>query len=420
MPPSISPKICPLLKFTQNWGSPALNFALIIVSPNAALQTNPKLADETHSLRRRRLQVMYVNKAIKISRKEFKVMYELMAPRKTVLRRAYSKKGTKRSRQTQEPLVVGEGSIAGAEGEITTSEPPKKKGRGPRIIRRSTEILEDRPIIWPISDRAFTCKSRPQEITAAITRLVLNHMPGPLRSFHAFDNTTKNNIEFIFLKKFRYREDEDPLHCRNVLYAIAAKRYTEELHEARDSCLKKFGNNKQAWKTCIPHWCLDHNNWHGLCDIFATEEWQGLSKTNKVNRTKTGPKISHHGGSASAHQHLEKLTELNNGKQPPMRALFIHLHCAKENGKSPIVAQMEAAAAAAAVTAAAAAVESGPADLNEANGVIDPSTTEANTQLEALDIASLHFTNEQTQSVYASGNLYIYLLKCHTLVHYFK
>lgn len=103
-----------------------------------------------------------------------------------------------------------------------------------------------------------------------------------------------------------------------------------------------------------------------------------------------------------------------------MRALFIHLHCAKENGKSPIVAQMEAAAAAAAVTAAAAAVESGPADLNEANGVIDPSTTEANTQLEALDIASLHFTNEQTQSVYVSGNLYIYLLKCHTLVHYFK
>ncbi|KAF3320851.1 hypothetical protein FCM35_KLT14985 [Carex littledalei] len=227
-----------------------------------------------------------------------------MAPRKTVLRRAYSKKGTKRSRQTQEPLVVGEGSIAAAEGELTTSEPPKKKGRGPGIIRRSTEILEDRPIIWPISDRAFTCKTRPQEITVAITR---------------------------------YSEDEDPLHCRSVLYAIAAKRYTEELYEARDSCFKKFGNNKQAWKTCIPHWCLDHNNWHGLCDIFATEEWQGLSKTNKVNRTKTGPKISHHGGSASAHQHLEKLTELNNGKQPPMRALFIHLHCAKENGKSPIV-----------------------------------------------------------------------------------
>lgn len=99
----------------------------------------------------------------------FFIIYQ-MAPRKTVLRRAYSKKGTKRSRQAHEPLVVGEGSAAGAEGEITTSEPPKKKGRGPGIIRRSTEIVEDRPIIWPISDRAFTCKSRPQEITAAITR----------------------------------------------------------------------------------------------------------------------------------------------------------------------------------------------------------------------------------------------------------
>ncbi|KAF3336028.1 hypothetical protein FCM35_KLT20535 [Carex littledalei] len=330
-----------------------------------------------------------------------------MAPGKTGLTRAYSKKRTKRRRQTQEPLVVGEGSIAGAEGEITTSQPPKKKGRGPGIIRKSTEILEDRPIIWPISDRAFTCKTDPQQITAAITRAAV----------HKLGVIVVELKEILIEKKFTYREDEDPLHCQRVLYAIAAKRYSEELHEARDSCFQKFGNNIQAWKKCIPHWCLDHLHWHSLCDIFATEAWQGVSITNKVNRLKSGRKIAHHGGSASAHQHYEKLTALNNGKKPPMRALYIHLHCAKEDGKSPIVAQMEAAAAAAAaaaaVTAAAAAVESRPVYPNEANGVIDPSTDEANTQLESLDINSLQFTNDQTQAVYVSDNMYIYSLKCH-------
>lgn len=67
-----------------------------------------------------------------------------MAPRKTGLRRATFKKKTKRNRTTQEAHEVGEGSIVGAtEGEITTTEPPKKKGRGPGVLQKSTEILED-------------------------------------------------------------------------------------------------------------------------------------------------------------------------------------------------------------------------------------------------------------------------------------
>jgi hypothetical protein len=91
-----------------------------------------------------------------------------------------------------------------------------------------------------------------------------------------------------------------------------------------------------------------------------------------------------------------------------MRALFIHLHCAKENGKPPIVAKMEAANAAAAV-----ALESGPAEGHDANLIIDPNRNEATTQLEALDIDSLKFTNEKTQEVYVSGNLYCFSLIFH-------
>lgn len=94
-----------------------------------------------------------------------------MAPIKTGLTRATSSKRAKRSRKTSfPPLQVDEASNAGAEGDNATSEPPRKKGRGPGNIRKSTEVLEDRPIIWPIGDRAFTCEENPQEITAAITR----------------------------------------------------------------------------------------------------------------------------------------------------------------------------------------------------------------------------------------------------------
>lgn len=95
-----------------------------------------------------------------------------MAPKKSGLTRATSTKRKSMSRKQQVPLEVGEASIAGAAGQITTHEPPKKKGRGPGILQKSTEVIEDRPIIWPIGDRAFTCETNPQKITGSITRLV--------------------------------------------------------------------------------------------------------------------------------------------------------------------------------------------------------------------------------------------------------
>jgi hypothetical protein len=65
---------------------------------------------------------------------------------------------------------VDEGSNARPEGELAPREPPKKKGRGPSIMRKSTDIAEDRPIIWPIGPREFTCNDNPNQIKTAITR----------------------------------------------------------------------------------------------------------------------------------------------------------------------------------------------------------------------------------------------------------
>lgn len=113
---------------------------------------------------------------------------------------------------------------------------------------------------------------------------------------------------FTFLqKKFRYKEGVDQDYCRDVLEAIAAKRYREELHEARDYCFKKWKHNKQAWKEYIPHWCLDHPYWQSLCDIFFTEDWQNMSRKNHSNRTKSKLLVANHCGSASSHQHFGKL-----------------------------------------------------------------------------------------------------------------
>lgn len=102
------------------------------------------------------------------------------------------------------------------------------------------------------------------------------------------------------------------MRCRHVLHAIAAKRLTEELHEARDRLFHRYGYKPQLWKEHVPHWCLDDPNWHGLCDIFATEAFKDFSSKNKDNRTRSGRKIAHHGGSASAQQHFAKLVSFKN------------------------------------------------------------------------------------------------------------
>lgn len=98
-----------------------------------------------------------------------------MAPRKSGLTRATRKKHSKTKCTSQPVLEVGEGSNADPDREITQQEPPKKKGRGPGKIRKSTDVVEDRPIIWPVGDCEFTCNlqsgdCKPKDITAVITR----------------------------------------------------------------------------------------------------------------------------------------------------------------------------------------------------------------------------------------------------------
>ena len=113
---------------------------------------------------------------------------------------------------------------------------------------------------------------------------------------------------FYFSKeRFRYREGEDLDQCKAVFEAIAQKRYSEELHSARANCIKQYGWDMALWKANIPHWCLEPKHWIGLCDIFDTEEWHGLRRQNKSNRTKSGFTTAHHGGSTSTLQHVEKL-----------------------------------------------------------------------------------------------------------------
>jgi len=122
-----------------------------------------------------------------------------MAPTKSGLKRARATKCTKRKPTTDQLNQNVESLDDTAECDIP---PPKKKGRGPGIIRDSTEDIEKRPEIWPVGKHEFMCHSKPRQIISAITRLALNYMPAPLRSYHAFDDHTKKNVEKAFLVPF--------------------------------------------------------------------------------------------------------------------------------------------------------------------------------------------------------------------------
>ncbi|KAF3338626.1 hypothetical protein FCM35_KLT17463 [Carex littledalei] len=227
-----------------------------------------------------------------------------MAPKKSALKRSRAATYKKKNRTTDERIESGESSRAPTEGDLP---PPKRRGRGPGIVRDATDDVEKRPEIWVVGKKEFSCDDKPRDITALITRLALNYMPGPIRSYHSWDITQKNMVEEAFLERFRYKEGQDVRICRLVMDAIAAKRYTEELNKARTKCINKFGDDIESWKTMVPHWCLQPSNWAGLCDIFNTEGWKDLSKQNKENRTASGFAVSHYGGCSSAHQHLKKL-----------------------------------------------------------------------------------------------------------------
>ncbi|KAF3328947.1 Plant transposase (Ptta/En/Spm family) [Carex littledalei] len=309
-------------------------------------------------------------------------------PKKSQLTRAKATKYGKGKRITAPTHSVRGGSLNDSpEVEITPSQPPKKKGRGAGEIRPVKEDIADRPVIWRVGPHEFSCAKSANKITATITRLALKYMPAPFRSFHSFDKTIKDKVERDFLERYTYHEDEDVDCCRAVLDAIAAKRYCEELGTARRNRIKKYRWDIVSWKTDVPHWSVVPEFWRGLCDIWFTEEWQMVSKRNQLNRTSSGGTISHYAGSASAHQHFEKLTKLFNGRKPTMEDLYIHMHCARENGVSPVVAQISTA-------------KEGVAEDNEnsdGNREVDPSCQESTME---FDINTLQFTNTEKENIY--------------------
>ncbi|XP_078169521.1 uncharacterized protein LOC144563938 [Carex rostrata] len=298
-----------------------------------------------------------------------------MAPHnKSKVTREKAAKYVKRNRSTDETLAVQDSLNGTPAAEITPPEPPKKKGRGAGKIKAVSDNIDNRPEL----------------ITATITRLALGLMPAPLRSFHGFDKKSKLNLEREFLERYRYAKDEDPDRCREVLEAIAGKRYCTELSTARKNRITKYKWNLAAWKADVPHWCTTPEHWRGLCDIFFTEDWQMVSKQNQINRKNDGNPVSHYAGSASAHQHFWMLTNLNNGNEPTMEDLYIHMHCARENGVSPVVAQIKAS-------------ENSSIAINEnsdGNGGVNPTADKTSEQVHEYDINSLQFTSTRKEEVY--------------------
>ncbi|KAF3337596.1 hypothetical protein FCM35_KLT18183 [Carex littledalei] len=340
-----------------------------------------------------------------------------MAPRNSGLSRSKATKYNKRKRTTDHQVQNVDSLDGTAECDIP---PSKKKGRGPGTMRDATFVIEDRPEIWLVGVREFacTCEVDGRQITTAITRLALNYMPSPLRSYHAFDPTTKKNVEKAFLapgltlfflkERFRYRHGEDVDHCRTVLDAIAGKRYAEELHNARNKCFRKYGWEIPLWKADVPHWCLDPKKWHDLCDIFNTEEWQELRRQNVKNRLARGHQAAHHGGSASTRQHVEEklksdfeyflfilshVEEKLKKGTPTLEEIYLHMHCRLENGKSPVMSQYEAAAEG----------MSGTTENDDTNGIVNPPPEKSPIQPLTFDMNSLQFTNDRAKKVYGLG-----------------
>lgn len=69
------------------------------------------------------------------------------------------------------------------------------------------------------------------------------------------------------------------------------------------------------------------------------------------------------------------------------------MHCRLENGKSPVIAQYEAASGGVSETT----------EVGDTNGIVNPPTEETTIPAISFDINSLQFTNKRAKKVYVSG-----------------
>lgn len=87
-----------------------------------------------------------------------------------------------------------------------------------------------------------------------------------------------------------------------------------------------------------------------------------------------------------------------NGTEPTKEQLYLHTYCKLTNGKSPVVAQVEASIRATSQTT----------DNGDGTGLVNPSS-EGTTIVEdnPFDIISLNFSNERAQQIYVSISLHL-------------
>lgn len=96
-------------------------------------------------------------------------------------------------------------------------------------------------------------------------------------------------------------------------------------------------------------------------------------------------------------------TTLLKGRKPTMEELYIHIHCERENGVSPVVAQISTDEEG--VEGVSEIVEN-----SDGNGGMNPTADGTSGQVRELDINSLKFTNKKKEQVFVSTNLITILL----------
>lgn len=90
-------------------------------------------------------------------------------------------------------------------------------------------------------------------------------------------------------------------------------------------------------------------------------------------------------------------TILFKGKKPTMEDLYIHIHCARQNGVSPVVAQLSAAEES----------EIQITENSESHGGVNPAAEETSASHHEFDVNSLQFTNHKKEKAYVSTILLV-------------
>ncbi|KAF3338358.1 Plant transposase (Ptta/En/Spm family) [Carex littledalei] len=204
-------------------------------------------------------------------------------------------------------IVTANGTEVSPTTGVDLAPAPKRRGRGPGLMRPVPKLGEIKPEVWPVAPDAFDCTESVFQLVTTIRRLTCINLSGPHRSYNEFDPLVREDILKQFLERYQWRSNEEHNKCRVVFDRVAAKRYCDELCDRRDDCIDAHGNNFAKWKEMVPYWCNTPQHWYDLCDIWSSTDWQYLSAKNKENRSGTGQLVHHHAGSKPVYKHREQM-----------------------------------------------------------------------------------------------------------------